>query len=70
MGKKASIEKIAERITAVFVPAIVAIACFTFVVWILRGYAGDLPGEWLENQKGDGWALFSFQFSVAVLVVA
>lgn len=69
MSRKASIERIADAITAVFVPVIVGIACFTFAIWILRGYTGSLPNDWLNGQRQGGWVLFSFQFSVAVLVV-
>lgn len=70
MSKKASIERLADAITAVFVPAIAGVACLTFAIWIIRGYSGNLPSEWLRDQKGGGWVLFSIQFSVAVLVVA
>lgn len=72
MSKKAGIERIADSITAIFVPVVVGIACLTLFVWIMRGYLGDLPTSWLGS--GDGkrgtWALFAIQFSVAVLVVA
>ena len=70
MSHKASLEKLADRITGYFVPAIVGIACFTFGVWIVRGYAG-CDESWLagEEQKRGGWALFAVQFAVAVLVV-
>jgi P-type E1-E2 ATPase len=72
MGKKAGIERIADTVTAYFVPAIVGIACLTLGVWLLRGYTGGLPAEWLsEQQRGQGgWALFGIEFAVAVLVVA
>jgi Cu+-exporting ATPase len=61
MGKKAGLERVAEKVTALFVPAIVFVACLTFVVWTIRGYAGDLPPSYLNGkvaQKG-GWALFA-----------
>lgn len=71
MSRKASIERLADTITGYFVPAIVGIALFTFSVWIIRGYSGNLPKEWLDEQ-GDGasWTLFAVQFAVAVLVVS
>jgi len=69
MSKKAGIERIADSVTAIFVPVVVGIACFTLVVWILRGFTGDLPQEWLDDQRG-GWILFALQFSIASLVVA
>lgn len=69
MGRKASIERFADRITGYFVPAIVAIAGLTFGIWIVRGYSGTLPEEWLDERGKGGWALFAVQFAVAVLVV-
>lgn len=71
MSRKASIERLADLITGYFVPAIVGIASFTFIVWILRGYFGHLPLEWLQDgaERG-GWILFAVQFTVAVLVVS
>jgi cation transport ATPase len=71
MARKASIERVADSITGYFVPVIVGIACMTFGIWIVRGYSGNLPFEWLEGDVGrkGGWALFAVQFTVAVLVV-
>lgn len=69
MSKKASIERLADSITAVFVPVIVGIGCLTFVIWIIRAYSGNLPEDWLDTQKEGGWILFSLQFTVACLVV-
>jgi Cu+-exporting ATPase len=71
MSKKADIERVADAVTAYFVPAITAIAIFTFLVWMARGLAGNLPSRWLSVQDGPGaWILFAVQFAVAVLVVA
>lgn len=68
MGKKAEIERFADMLTGYFVPVIVGIAGLTLGVWMVRGYSGNLPNEWLDQGRG-GWALFSVQFAVAVLVV-
>lgn len=70
MSRKASIETLADQITGVFVPAIVGIASLTFGIWILRGYFGHLPEDWLPVGQRGGWVLFAVQFAVAVLVVA
>lgn len=68
MSRKAAIERVGERITALFVPVIVAIAIVTFVVWLGRGYGGTVGGG--HEQPGEGgWGLFATQFAVAVLVV-
>lgn len=71
MSKKAGIERVADTVTAFFVPAITGIACLTLGIWVLRGYIGNLPSEWLNGQqRPGGWALFAIEFAVAVLVVA
>lgn len=36
-GSKAPVQKIADRISAVFVPVVVSLAVLTFVIWILAG---------------------------------
>ncbi|KAM0748125.1 heavy metal translocatin [Meredithblackwellia eburnea MCA 4105] len=69
MARKAGVEKIADKITAYFVPAVIGVAVITFGIWIVRGYAGDLPKEWL-GAEDSSWVLFAVQFTVAVLVVA
>lgn len=66
MSRKASIERLADTVTGYFVPAIVGIAAFTLIVWLLRGYSGNLPIEWLDGQGGS-WTLFAVQFAVSVL---
>ncbi|GJJ16177.1 hypothetical protein Clacol_010457 [Clathrus columnatus] len=62
------IGKIAEQITAVFVPIIVGIACIVLVGWCWRGNPSSLGGN--GNQDVGGKVLFGLQFAVAVLVVA
>lgn len=61
MSRKAGVERLADEITGHFVPAVVGIALFTFVAWVLRGYAGG------SGEQG-GWGM-AVQFAVAVLVV-
>ena len=70
MGKKAGVERIAEVVTGYFVPFVVFIAALTFAVWLLRGYLGKLPTEWLDSHRSRGWIMFAVQFAVAVLVSA
>lgn len=55
-GSKAPIQKLADRVASVFVPAVVAIAILTFVIWLIVG------GEFSFNH-----ALINF---VAVLIIA
>lgn len=69
MSKKASIERFADAVTAVFVPFIVGVSCIVFILWMIRAYSGHLPAEWLDDQKAGGWTLFALQFTVATLIV-
>jgi len=55
-GKKAPIQRMADRVAGVFVPIVISIAVVTFVVWLLAGPAPALT-----------YALLNF---VAVLVIA
>jgi len=70
MGRKAGVEKLADKLTGWFVPIVVGIAGITFGLWALRGYIGDLPTSYLDSGRGGSWTLFAIQFGVAVLVVA
>lgn len=54
-GDKAPIQRLADRVSNVFVPVVVAIALLTFVVWYLA-----VSAEFL----------FAFQMAIAVLVIA
>ena len=67
--KRAPIERIADFITAYFVPVITLIAVLTFVVWVGLGVSGALPKRWLNVAQG-GWAFWSLEFAISVFVVA
>jgi P-type Cu+ transporter len=55
-GSKASIQRLADRISAVFVPAVIGVAAVTFVVWLLLGPESALT--------------FALLNAVAVLIIA
>ena len=55
-GSKAPIQRLADRISAVFVPAVIGVAAVTFVVWLLLGPEPTLT--------------FALLNAVAVLIIA
>ena len=57
-GSRAPIQRLADRVSAVFVPTVIAIALLTFVVWLVAG-------------RGTGTAaVHAFAASIAVLIIA
>ncbi len=74
-GSKVPIQEFADRVTAVFVPVVLALAAATFVAWLLfpsffRGIAGWASGflPWVDPSLGNvSLAIFA---AVAVLVIA
>ncbi|KAJ7207170.1 E1-E2 ATPase-domain-containing protein [Mycena pura] len=67
--RRAPIERIADVITAYFVPVVTLLAVLTWLLWLIPAYAGALPASYLDIQIG-GWAVWSLEFSIAVFVVA
>ena len=57
-GSRAPIQRLADRVSAVFVPTVIGIAVLTFVVWVLAGRA-----------SGNAVA-HAFAASIAVLIIA
>lgn len=68
-NKNAPIERIAENITAYFVPVICLLAVVTWLVWLGLGMTGKLPEDYKDINEG-GWPLWSLSFAIAVFVVA
>ena len=66
--KRAPVERVADRITSIFVPIICLVAVVTWCVWLGLGLGGILPVAWRDTT--DNWPFWSLQFAIAVFVVA
>ncbi len=67
-ARKAPIEKLAERLTGVFVPIIVYLSLITLTVWLSLALTGRLDGT--DHNKPGGRVFFALEFAIATLVVA
>lgn len=65
---KAPVQAFADRISAVFVPAVVCISVLTTIVWYTSGIVGLVPESWIP--AGHSIFLFSLLFGIAVMVIA
>ncbi|QRV72823.1 copper(2+) exporting ATPase [Ceratobasidium sp. AG-Ba] len=71
-GRKAPIERLADRISGVFVPIIVWLSLIILSVWLGVSLGHAIPDDYLpmgQNETGDR-VFFAFEFMIAVLVVA
>lgn len=68
-SRRAPLERIADVLTAHFVPIITLVAIVTFLIWLSLGHAGVLPADYLDVSRG-GWTFWALQFAIAVFVVA
>ena len=69
--RRAPIERIADTLTAYFVPAITFLAVIDWIIWLSLGLSGKLPDDYLDIHDGQGgWVTWSLQFAIAVFVVA
>lgn len=57
-GSRAPSQRLADRVSAVFVPTVIGIAAFTFIVWMIAGH-------WTSAA-----AVHAFASSIAVLIIA
>jgi len=67
-SKRAPVERVADFITAYFVPVIILGAVITWTLWFGLGTTGLLPADF--NPKGDEWGNFALSFAIALFVVA
>lgn len=68
-AKRAPIERVADQVTAYFVPLVVFVAVATWIIWMTLGLSGSLPSSYLNVSVG-GWPFWSLQFAIAAFVVA
>ena len=57
-GSRAPIQRLADRVSAVFVPGVIGLAILTFIIWVVAGHA-----------TGNA-AAHAFAASIAVLIIA
>src|SRR5690242_4861356 len=67
--RRAPVERVADTITAHFVPFVTLVATLTWVVWLVLGTTGAIPHDW-RNEGAGGWSLWSLRFAIAVFVIA
>ena len=67
--RRAPVERVADTITAHFVPFVTLVATLTWIVWLVLGTSGAIPKDWRDEEAG-GWALWSLRFAIAVFVIA
>lgn len=67
--RRAPVERVADKITAHFVPFVIAVAIATWLIWLVLGTTGGIPKHW-KNDGAGGWALWSLRFAIAVFVIA
>ncbi|XP_019160567.1 PREDICTED: copper-transporting ATPase RAN1 [Ipomoea nil] len=65
---KAPIQKFADYIASVFVPAVVTLSLLTFLGWYLAGAVGAYPKEWLH--ENGNYFVFALMFAISVVVIA
>lgn len=67
-GRKAPLERAAERITGVFVPVVVYLALMVLALWLGLTYGGVIHPSHYHGPGGR--AFFALEFAISLLVVA
>lgn len=68
-AQSAPIQSFADRVAAVFVPAVCAVSLFTFTAWYVLCRTGVVPARWYEDFEEDPFT-FSIIFGIACLVIS
>jgi Cu+-exporting ATPase len=66
--QRAPIESVADRIAAVFVPAVLVVALFDFLLWFALAQSGAIPSNWYAGKGGP--VPFALLFAISTLVIA
>ncbi|HEX7734095.1 MAG TPA: heavy metal translocating P-type ATPase [Ktedonobacteraceae bacterium] len=71
-GSKAPIQRLADKISAIFVPTVLGIAALTFGLWTIVGHTVGLEASGMSGMRMDSAAVWitAIVAAVAVLVVA
>jgi Cu+-exporting ATPase len=72
-SSKANIQKVADRIAAVFTPIVIAISLTTYIVWTVLLHSSALDGtkeDWPYRDQGFNDFTLPLLFSISVLVIA
>ncbi|XP_065006007.1 copper-transporting ATPase HMA5-like [Musa acuminata AAA Group] len=65
---KAPVQKFADRISKYFVPLVIVLATFTWLIWFLAGKFNSYPKSWIPSSM-DSFQL-ALQFGISVMVIA
>ncbi|URD98211.1 copper-transporting ATPase [Musa troglodytarum] len=65
---KAPVQKFADRISNYFVPLVIVLATFTWLVWFLAGKFNSYPKSWIPASM-DSFQL-ALQFGISIMVIA
>lgn len=67
--RRAPVERVADVVTAHFVPFVVVVGVVTWLLWLALGLGGALPSSYLDSSSSS-WAFWALEFSIAVFVIA
>ncbi|GAB4840915.1 serine/threonine protein kinase Ran1 [Ancistrocladus abbreviatus] len=65
---KAPIQKFADFVASIFVPAVVSLASVTLLSWYICGVIGAYPESWLPENSN--YFVFALMFAISVVVIA
>jgi heavy metal translocating P-type ATPase len=71
-SRKAPIERVADHITAVFIPFVVYLALLVLIIWLALSLGHAIPDSYLPEGRTDAGdrVFFAFEFAISCLVIA